>query len=355
MNGGNCPNITLSYHDPSSANENYPEEHKILLADKSIKIKYFFAYPDADENDSDEEKDRIPRTKCVLETLQSGKSSQSSFNFPETDEMVSFIALKVNPTIENRLSSFEDFVRAGAGDGESNSDSNLDYILLEPRSDEEFKNIVNEKNNYTKIHQHFDNHSALNTHDAMRLSEILLSENKKEKQQRLKASSQRCVTRSSTRTRSSEENVDSEDEKVLLVYPFSIDETEKHEIDEKIRDLSEVNGLILLGDSKLLPETETEDDSSCDLPPTKRINQNRTHYLTICNEDFKRLQPGEYLNDTLIDFWMRWCVVPLVPKSVNIVCLNLFISFNFSIPYVHFHFPLILFILLQDMEKGGSK
>lgn len=32
----------------------------------------------------------------------------------------------------------------------------------------------------------------------------------------------------------------------------------------------------------------------------------RQHFLTISNEDFNRLDSGEFLNDTLIDFWMRW-------------------------------------------------
>jgi hypothetical protein len=32
------------------------------------------------------------------------------------------------------------------------------------------------------------------------------------------------------------------------------------------------------------------------------------HLLTVRVEDYGRLEPGEYLNDTLIDFWMRWYV-----------------------------------------------
>jgi Ulp1 family protease len=32
----------------------------------------------------------------------------------------------------------------------------------------------------------------------------------------------------------------------------------------------------------------------------------RAHFLTIRQEDFDRLDDGEFLNDTLIDFWMQW-------------------------------------------------
>jgi len=32
----------------------------------------------------------------------------------------------------------------------------------------------------------------------------------------------------------------------------------------------------------------------------------RTHYLTLRQDEMERLEPGEFLNDTLIDFFMRW-------------------------------------------------
>jgi Ulp1 family protease len=38
---------------------------------------------------------------------------------------------------------------------------------------------------------------------------------------------------------------------------------------------------------------------------SKKFNS-RTHFLTIDENDYKRLQPGEYLNDTLVDFFMQW-------------------------------------------------
>lgn len=32
----------------------------------------------------------------------------------------------------------------------------------------------------------------------------------------------------------------------------------------------------------------------------------RKHYLHILQQDLDRLEPGEYLNDALVDFWMMW-------------------------------------------------
>ena len=32
----------------------------------------------------------------------------------------------------------------------------------------------------------------------------------------------------------------------------------------------------------------------------------RTHHVIIREDDYKRLSPGQLLNDAFVDFWMRW-------------------------------------------------
>ena len=32
----------------------------------------------------------------------------------------------------------------------------------------------------------------------------------------------------------------------------------------------------------------------------------RSHKIVILEEDMNRLEPGQYLNDAIVDFWMRW-------------------------------------------------
>jgi Ulp1 family protease len=49
---------------------------------------------------------------------------------------------------------------------------------------------------------------------------------------------------------------------------------------------------------------------------SSKKTKSRAHSLTICEEDNERLQPGEFLNDTLIDFWMQWYVVSLYAGSL---------------------------------------
>ena len=41
-------------------------------------------------------------------------------------------------------------------------------------------------------------------------------------------------------------------------------------------------------------------------PSMSVYTSERSHFLTIREEDMDRLEHGEYLNDTLVDFWMQW-------------------------------------------------
>ena len=49
---------------------------------------------------------------------------------------------------------------------------------------------------------------------------------------------------------------------------------------------------------------DESDDMARKADPGKK--KPRAHFLTVRQEDFDRLEVGEFLNDTLIDFWMQW-------------------------------------------------
>ena len=71
--------------------------------------------------------------------------------------------------------------------------------------------------------------------------------------------------------------------KVLVVYPFKIEEGILNAIPAELRALSDVIfSMKESGTSK------------------------RDHYLTITESDKSRLEPGQFLNDTLVNFWMSW-------------------------------------------------
>jgi hypothetical protein len=140
-------------------------------------------------------------------------------------------------------------------------------------------------------------------------------------------------------------NNNSDSKEILLVFPFDADEGN---IDAAAESLTEVNRVIEQADvTRKIGLAETSGSSYNGRPAGKpRINANatiretlldhskeqssssdsdagieamveagitdeakkkvRAHYLTIRREDTDRLEPGEFLNDTLIDFWMEW-------------------------------------------------
>ena len=99
--------------------------------------------------------------------------------------------------------------------------------------------------------------------------------------------------------RRANENDDAEN-KLLLVFPFDVDE---ESLSEASRGLLELGG-DLLGVVEDEPSVEDQLDKDDVTRRTKKPP--RTHHVTIRDEDYKRLSPGQFLNDILVDFWMRW-------------------------------------------------
>jgi hypothetical protein len=102
------------------------------------------------------------------------------------------------------------------------------------------------------------------------------------------------------------------DDQVLLCYPFP---TGSEELHAAANGLGELSGAWLHGAEK---NSESEDDSSGTSPGQAKASsggsghqavaekRRRVHYLEILVKDFERLDPGKFLNDTLIDFFMQW-------------------------------------------------
>jgi hypothetical protein len=79
---------------------------------------------------------------------------------------------------------------------------------------------------------------------------------------------------------------------ILLVYPFNGDKTMIE------------NASVGLKEAASNPNCNVVNESQ---QGTVVEGSSRAHYLTICVSDFERLEyETEYLNDTLIDFWMQW-------------------------------------------------
>jgi sentrin-specific protease 7 len=88
-----------------------------------------------------------------------------------------------------------------------------------------------------------------------------------------------------------------EEHETALVFPSSLLETE---LDSVASNLIEPNGKLGQNLASMFTNVAIEDKA----PNGKQKN----HIITILGKDYDRLSPGEFLNDTLIDFWISWLV-----------------------------------------------
>ncbi|GFH58426.1 hypothetical protein CTEN210_14902 [Chaetoceros tenuissimus] len=82
-----------------------------------------------------------------------------------------------------------------------------------------------------------------------------------------------------------------------LVFPSLLLETE---LDSVSSNLNEPNGKIGQNHESMFIRLAIKEK----VPNGKQNN----HIITIRGEDYDRLSPGEFLNDTLIDFWISWLI-----------------------------------------------
>ena len=120
----------------------------------------------------------------------------------------------------------------------------------------------------------------------------LIDDSRKERTERM------CIAK---RTRyGGNKRRDDADNKLLLVYPFDIEDSVLSAAASGLKELGgDLLGLerAVVGLQGQLGEGNIADGTK---KPTK------AHYVTIREDDKERLCPGQFLNDTLVDFWMRW-------------------------------------------------
>ena len=108
---------------------------------------------------------------------------------------------------------------------------------------------------------------------------------------------------------------DNAENKIHLVFPFV---AEEKTFEDACKNLQELGGKVPVDSEDGLKwgaalSTSKDDGdggfSSAASAPLKSgppISSTRTHFMTIRQDEMERLEQGELLNDTLIDFFMRW-------------------------------------------------
>ena len=102
----------------------------------------------------------------------------------------------------------------------------------------------------------------------------------------------------------------SSDDNILFIYPFSCP---SERIENTAKDLREACGLTCKYnvDNKVVIWNNSQDYEIFEEKERNKTEKvihpklGKEHYLTVRERDFKRLEPEQFLNDTIIDFWMK--------------------------------------------------
>ena len=125
-------------------------------------------------------------------------------------------------------------------------------------------------------------------------TEVLVEDSTNERKRRMSESKE-----------SKNKKKDSEN-KLLVVYPFGVDEAILSEAASGLKELGgDLLGIDDMDDTKP-PAASAMQGVKSDVEDDVKGKSSRTHYITIRDDDVERLCPGQFLNDTLVDFWMRW-------------------------------------------------
>ena len=161
--------------------------------------------------------------------------------------------------------------------------------------------VVMQDNYYLK--SFCDEKAAIDFGDIDNYTKALVEDDKAEKAKRHSAPR--------TRSRGKEKVLSGSDNKLLVVYPFKVEEEELQSVSAGLKELGgDLLGVTEDADDVIRADASDGDSAEDGADETNRNesgNSSRTtHYLSIREDDKERLEPGQFLNDTLVDFWMSW-------------------------------------------------
>jgi hypothetical protein len=215
------------------------------------------------------------------------------------ENRLSFVSMSIQPEPGDQLSTYRSYQP-------KSMDNSKKYIVLEFKSWEKAAELETDLVDDLGFRDRIA--SAVSDDDVQEYSQSLILDQK----------------RQNTRKREPRNPYKGEkDDKILLVYPFPGD---KGKIEAAAAGLKEASGAPLLEEDDASDEigaqavatdnsdstniVEGTNNDSSNSTDNKSDDQSkvrrRKHFVTLRVEDYQRLDPGEWLNDSLVDFWMQW-------------------------------------------------
>jgi Ulp1 family protease len=251
---------------------------KVLANDLDLDENNFVDDTSCNQN----EKDHVKEGTLVDEN-HSTKGSKKSIC--DQGSQTCYLVMRICPTKRNQLSIYSNKYLSDENfppkDTAPESELRKRFIVAEVRDKNAFLHLLNSMKKNEML-QSFLIGGEVTFDD---IHEKVLSLNPKKKQKTAKAST--FVSK-----------YDPND--TILVFPFHAQDTE---LQSASRGLTEAGGKLSSCESSTIFTNDTDASTSA---PCKNQPASKVHTITIRGEDYDRLNPGEFLNDTLIDFWISW-------------------------------------------------
>jgi len=306
--------IFLFYENKSDENSSmsssaisHVEEHKIDLSDINV-LKYW-----------------VQRDESCIET-------QDENNL--LDDM-SFIVMRISPNEGNKLKKMnkvyltnEEYSNLSGDKGDISNKDDLwkrGHIVVELRDNSDFESFISAMKQNFLLHALLQGAELKQNEMKNKYLSVILEEKLADIQERKSFETSRRRSQRLKTNYSLSQNSQNDE---MFIYPFAPMEGI---LDDIAQDLTELGGKLCRSvhtegkekvewyDPKKCTEISKPLDDHHNEKESKTVwKSTRTHYLTILREDFDRLAPREFLNDTLIDFWMKW-----ISRSENSLESNL--------------------------------
>ena len=228
-------------------------------------------------------------------------------------EQLTFLGFRVKPSKKNGLDRLKNsYLQSREDVNDTVTNRERKYITLEPRSTGDFQTELLEDMKKNDVIAAFlqsgeirgKNEAEKVRYKAPRLLRMVESEyNEREE-----------AMSSPRKRRTQSRKAEKELNQTILVFPFGGDEEKIVAAAKGLHEAKKVFGgsaprLHVSNPSSASSSSSSSSSDEHEVEETEKAEEKsnqRGHYLTISTEDRDRLSEREFLNDTLIDFWMQW-------------------------------------------------
>ncbi len=266
---------------------------------------------------SDDEDARVARSEVGTHDAAMVQTNPIPTNTVNDEESkcneMNYLIFRISPNTDNGLLAYSnaylpDDKMPSSQDNPSKRILRKRFVIIEIRDGETFNSLISNFIEDDALGPLFICNEPLDGHSKDNYIQALLPVNSKKR----------------TASNASHRSQFKEDETVL-VYPFR---AAASELDSAAAGLIEAAGkLSFQNDDRPFAGIEETNGTNSDGSQDDSGVTNKTHMVTIRGEDYDRLVPQEFLNDTLIDFWMKWYVGSTLFYACSIHTVDFFHTF----------------------------